>query len=138
MKRIAFLVGSLLMFTQLILPLRADPQPTAYEKALYDKSRYSVLSRLSDEDFVSYCVTMNVGGDTLLKFHDQILAKQTARADLIAQGLTAEHPQVMAIDAELRDLRAQYQIKIAEARKGLEVEASIAESTLMNLPQASR
>jgi len=116
-------------------PVHADTQPTAFEQALYNKARYQVLTKLSDEDFVSYCVTMNVGGETLLKIHDQIMTDQTKLANLINQGLTSDHPQVMAVNAELKDLRSEFAVKISEARKGLEVESRIAEETLSNLSQ---
>lgn len=135
MKTTPFLVILLLASWQLNLPARADTQPTAFEKALYDKARYDVLSKLTDDDFVSYCVTMGIGGDTLLKLHDEILLKQTELADLISEGLNNDHPQVMAVNAALKNLRAQYVVKIAEARKGLEVESKIADETLSSLSQ---
>ena len=138
MKTTTFLAGCAGALCLQLLPVQADAQPTAFEKALYEKARYQVLSKLDDEDFVSYCVTMNVGGDTLLKFHDEILAKQTELADRINEGLTADHPQVMSLNAELKDLRTQYAVKISEARKGLEIESSIAEATLTALSQSQR
>jgi hypothetical protein len=130
-----FLVILLLAFAPQILPARADTSPTAFEKALYDKARYQVLKSLGDDDFVSYCVTMGIGGDTLLKIHDQIMLKQAELADLSSEGLTNENPQVIAVNAALKDLRAQYAVKILEARKGLEVESKIAEETLSALSQ---
>jgi hypothetical protein len=138
MKKTVFLVCCVMALCTVLLPARADAQPTAFEKALYDRARYQVLSRMSDEDFASYCVTMNVGGDTLLKFHDEILAKQTELADLINSGLTGEDPKVIAVNATLKDLRSQYAVKIVEARKGLEIESTIAEATLATLPQNQR
>jgi hypothetical protein len=131
----AFLLGFLLTLGAQLLPAWGDAQPTAFEKALYEKARYRVVSKLSDEDFASYCVTMNVGGDTLLKFHDEILAKETELAKLHGEGLNDDHPEVMAVNADLKDLRAQYSVKISEARKGLEVESMIADETLSNLAQ---
>jgi len=77
MKTIPILLGCLIALSMQLLPAQADAQPTVFEKALYEKARYQVVSKLSDEDFAAYCVTMNVGGETLLKFHDEILAKQT-------------------------------------------------------------
>jgi hypothetical protein len=130
MKIIAFLAGCVLVLSLQLLPVQADDQPSAFDKALYNKSRYQVLSGLNDQEFVSYCVTMNVGGETLLKFHDQILEKQTELTDLINLGLTGEDPKVAAVNAVLKDLRAQYAVKISEARKGLEIESRIAEETL--------
>jgi hypothetical protein len=139
MKKTVFLVCCMMALCPLLLPVRgADAQPTAFEKALYDKARYQVLSRLTDVDFASYCVTMNVGGETLLKFHDEILAKQTELADLNNQGLTSDNPQVMAVNAALKDLRTQYTVKISEARKGMEIESTIAEATLTALSQTQR
>jgi len=138
MKTLAFLPACVLALSWQLSPVQADDQPTAFEKALYDKTRYQVLSGLNDQEFVSYCVTMNVGGDTLLKFHDQILQKQTELADLVDLGLTAEDPKVAAVNAALKDLRAQYAVKISEARKGLEIESRIAEETLRELPPSHR
>ncbi len=138
MRITAVLLSLFVPFAVSLRPLRADSQPTAYERALYAKARYQVLSKTSDEDLVSYCVSMNVGGETILKFHDQILAKQTELAELQAQGFTNDHPQVQAVNAELKNLRAQYAIKISEVRKALELEASIADATLSTLPQAQR
>lgn len=138
MKRTVFLISCLLALGLQLLPVQADAQPTAFEKALYDKARYQVLNKLNDEDFVSYCVTMNVGGETLLKLHDDILAKQTELTDLLKEGFTGDHPQVMSINAALRDLKAQYAVKISEARKGLEVESAIAEATLSALAQSQK
>ena len=135
MKTTTLLIGCLLALGALALPARADNAPTAFEKALYEKARYQVLSRLNDDDFVSYCVTMNVGGETLLKIHDQILTDQTTLTDLINEGMTSDHPQMMAVNAELKDLRSEYAVKISEARKGLEVESKIAEETLTALSQ---
>jgi hypothetical protein len=135
MKTTTLLIGCLLVLGAQILPARADTQPTAFEKALYDKARYAILSKLNDDDFASYCVTMNVGGETLLKIHDEILTDQTKLTDLINEGLTNDHPQVMAVNAELKDLRSEYAVKISEARKGLEVESEIAEETLTALSQ---
>ena len=118
-----------------LLPARADAPPTAFEKALYDKARYQILKGLDDDDFVSYCVTMGIGGDTVLKLHDEIMLKQTELTDLLNEGLTSEHPQVMAANAALKDLRAQFSVKILEARKGFEVESHIAEETISALSQ---
>lgn len=135
MKTNAFLLGFLLTLGVQLFPARADEQPTAFEKALYEKARFRVVSKLSDDDFACYCVTMNIGGDTLLKFHDQILAKQFELAKLQSEGFTDENPQVMAANAELKDLRSQFTVKLIEARKGLEVESKIAEQTLSDLSQ---
>jgi len=44
----------------------------------------------------------------------------------------------MAINAELKDLRAQYAVKLSEARKGLEIESTIAEATLTALSQSQK
>ena len=139
MQRTALAAACFLALIPSLMPARADTtEPTAYEQALYNKSRYQVISKLDDDAFVSYCVTMNVGGDTLLKFHDAILAKQTELTDLINQGLTNEDPRVMTINATLRDLRYQFGIKITEARKGLEIESEIANATLTALGQSGR
>jgi hypothetical protein len=138
MKSIVFFVAFALSIYLQLSPLPADDQPTAFEKALYEKTRYQVLCGLNDQEFVSYCVTMNVGGETLLKFHDQILQKQTELADLVDLGVTAEDPKVVAVNAALKDLRAQYAVKIIEARKGLEIESRIAEETLRVLPASHR
>ena len=113
--------------------LRADTQPTAYEKALYEKARYSVLGKASDEDLVSYCVSMNIGGDTLLRLHDEIMAKQVELANLQSEGISDDNSQVISVKGALKTLRAQYVIKIAEVRKALELEASIADATLSSL-----
>jgi hypothetical protein len=78
---------------------------------------------------------MGVGGDTLLKLHDEIMAKQTELANLLSEGMTNDNPQIMAVNAALKDLRAQFAVKILEARKGLEVEARIADETLSSLSQ---
>jgi hypothetical protein len=129
------LLAVLLLASSQFVPARADAQPTAFEKALYDKARYQVLEKLGDDDFVSYCVTMGVGGDTLLKLHDEIMAKQTELANLLSEGMTNDNPQIMAVNAALKDLRAQFAVKILEARKGLEVEARIADETLSSLSQ---
>jgi hypothetical protein len=138
MKSTAAVLCCLLSLGAPALPVHADAQPTAFEKALYEKARYQVLSKVSDEDLVSYCVSMNVGGDTLLKFHDEILAKQTELANLQSAGLTNDHPQVIAVNAALKDLRSQYAVKIVEVRKALELESNIADATLSSLSQAQR
>lgn len=135
MKTTALLAGCILAVGLQLSPVHADTQPTAFEKALYQKARYRVLSALNDQDFVSYCVTMNVGGETLLKLHDEILAKQTDLAELVAQGLPPDDQKVMALNAVLKNLKSQYGVKITEARRGFQVEARIAEETLSNLPQ---
>jgi hypothetical protein len=138
MKTILLLAAYVLILCSQISPVRADVEPTEFEKALYAKARNEVLCKLNDDDFASYCVTMNIGGATLLKIHDDIMEKQTELTDLISQGLNDDHPQVMAVNAALKDLRAQYAVKIAEARKGVEVEAKIAEATLTALSQYQR
>jgi len=135
MKATSFSTGLLLVSLIQFLPARADEQPTAFEKALYDRSREHILSKLDDDDFVSYCVTMNVGGDTLIKIHDEILAKQTELLDLQNQGMSDEQPQVMAVNAALKNLREQFTVKILEARKGIEEESKIADETLTALSQ---
>ena len=133
MKKTTLLVGCILTSFLPLSPVHADAQPTAFEQALYNKARYQVLTKLSDDDFVSYCVTMGVGGETLLKIHDEIMTDQTKLADLINEGLTSDHPQVMAVNAELKDLRSEFAVKISEARKDLEVESKVAEETLSAL-----
>jgi hypothetical protein len=134
MKIIFILIG--LMMPLSLLPAQADaPQPTAFEKALYDKCRYKVLKDLNDDDFVSYCTTMNFGGDTLLKFHDEILDRQTELSDLMKRGFPPDNPQVTALNDALTKLRGQLAAKVFEARKGLEVEARVAEATLEALGQ---
>lgn len=133
MKTIILLFG--LLLTLSAMPLQADAQPTAFEKALYDKARYDVLSHLNDDDFVSYCTTMNFGGDTLLKLHDDILVKQTEVAALIKRGLNPENPQVTSLNDALSELRTQLAVKVAEARKGLEIESKVAEATISSLSQ---
>ncbi len=135
MKITGLLLGCLLLLGAQFLPARADGQSTAFEKALYDRARYRVVSKLSDDEFAAYCVTMNIGGDTLLKFHDEILEKQFELTKLTSEGFNDENPQVMAVNAELKDLRTQFSVKIIEARKGLEVESKIADETLLDLSQ---
>jgi hypothetical protein len=121
-----------------LFPVRADAQTTSFEKALYDKTRYQVLCKTNDDDFVVYCVTMNLGGDTLLKLHDEILVKQAELLVLQSEGLGNEHPQVIAVNASLRDLRSQLAVKVTEARKGLEIESKIAEATLAALVEGQK
>ncbi len=111
----------------------ADGPLTIYEKALYDKARYQILSKVSDDDFAAYCVSMNVGGDTLLKFHDEVMAKEVELNKLQNEGLSNDHPQLVAVITDLKDLRSQYSLKIAEARKALELESNIADATLASL-----
>jgi len=136
MKTTPLLLGCILALAAQLLPAQADTaEPTAFEKALYDKARYQVLSKLGDDEFVSYCVTMNVGGETLLKYHDEILVKQTELTNLLNQGLTADQPQVLAVNSALKDLQKELAVKVSEARKGLEVESKIAEETLTALSQ---
>jgi hypothetical protein len=136
MKKTSLLAGCLLALGAQLFPVQADTaEPTAFEKALYDKARYQVVCKLNDDEFVSYCVTMDVGGDTLLKIHDEILTDETKLTDLLNQGLTNEHPEVRAVNAALKDLRTELAVKISEARKGLEVESKIAEETLTALSQ---
>ena len=133
MKRTALLVGTMIALGFQFLPVQADDQPGSFEKALYNKVRYQVLSKTNDEDFVCYCVTMNLGGDALIRLHEDILVKQAELQALQSEGLTNDHPQVMAVNATLKDLNAKLAVKVAEARKGLEVESKIAEATLTAL-----
>jgi len=135
MKTITLLAGCILALFFQLQPAHADTQPTAFEQALYNKARYQVVAKLNDDDFASYCVTMGVGGDTLLKIHDEIMTDQTKLTDMMNEGLTGDHPQVIAVNAELKDLRSEFAVKISEARKGLEIESKIAEETLTNLSQ---
>jgi len=132
MKRTSFLI-ILLAFGAFPRLGLADGPLTVYEKALYDKARYQVLSKTSDDDFAAYCVSMNIGGDTLLKFHDEVMAKQAEVTELQNEGLGNDHPRLVAATTELRDLKYQYSIKIAEARKALELESNIADATLASL-----
>jgi hypothetical protein len=115
--------------------VQADAQPTAFEKALYDKARYQVLNPLNDDDFVSYCTTMNFGGDTLLKIHDDILVKQTVLNELVKEGYTEDHPEIVTLNKELRNLKAELAAKVLEARKGLQLESKVAEATLAAMAQ---
>ena len=78
---------------------------------------------------------MDIGGDTLFKFHDQILSKEFELAKLQSEGFSNENAQVMAANAELKDLRDQFTVKLNEVRKGLEIESKIADETLSDLPQ---
>jgi capsule polysaccharide export protein KpsE/RkpR len=133
MKSIALSPALLLAFC--LLPIRADTEPTAFEKAVYDKARYQVLAQQNDDDFVSYCITMNFGGELLLKVHDDILVKQTELDGLLKAGYTADHPQVISLNNDLRTLRAELEVKVLEVRKGLQLEAKIAEATLSSLAQ---
>jgi hypothetical protein len=135
MKRTSFLIiafFALGAFPRLAL---ADPPLTIYEKALYDKARYQVLSKVGDDDFAAYCVSMNVGGDTLLRLHDDVMAKQAELDKLQNEGLANDHPEILSVTSELRDLKSQYSLKIAEARKALELESNIADATLASLTQ---
>jgi hypothetical protein len=132
MKSIALIFGSFMLGSLWLVPIRAD-MSGSFEKALYDKARFQVLTKASDDDFVCYCATMNLGGETLLRLHDEILVKQAELATLQSQGLTNDHPQVMAVNADLKDLRAKLAVKVVEARKGLEIESKIAEATLTAL-----
>jgi capsule polysaccharide export protein KpsE/RkpR len=138
MKITALLTIGILTLSTLFSAASADSQPTAFEQALYAKARYQVLSHTSDEDLVSYCVSMNIGGDTLLKFHDEILAKQTELAILQGGGFADDNPQVTSVQGELKNLRSQYSVKIAEVRKALEIESSIADATLDSLAHYSK
>jgi capsule polysaccharide export protein KpsE/RkpR len=135
MKTILPLAGGILAFCLLLLSAPAHADSSVVEKALYDKARYSVTSKLGDDEFISYCVTMNIGGDTLFKFHDQILSKQFELAKLQSEGFSNENPQVQAANAELKDLRDQFSVKLNEVRKGLEIESKIADETLSDLAQ---
>jgi hypothetical protein len=78
---------------------------------------------------------MNFGGDTLLKLHDDILSKQTELSDLLKAGYPDDHPQIISLNRDLRNLKAELGVKIDEARKGLEVESKVAEATLSSLSQ---
>jgi len=132
MKSIA-LVLSFLVLHAFLITARADAPPTAFEKALYEKARYAVLGKASDEDLCSYCVSMNIGGDTLLRLHDEIMAGQVQLENLQSEGLTNDNAQVQAVNAALKNEREQYSIKITEVRKALQLEASIADATLAQL-----
>jgi hypothetical protein len=133
MKTILPLAGGILAFSLLLLPALLHADPTAVEKAVHDKARYSVLSKLSDDELIAYCVTMNIGGETLFRFHDEILSKQFELAKLSSQGFSNETPQVVAANADLKDLRDQFSVKLNEVRKGLEIESRIADETLSEL-----
>jgi len=135
MKRIALLLLCCAFWALLPAPAQGDDQTSAFEKALYNKARYQILSRYNDDDFVSYCVTMNLGGETLIKVHDEIMARQAERSNLLDQGDTNDSPKVVALNTAIKILRTQYAVKIAEARKGLELESRIAEATLSALNQ---
>ncbi|HEX4139136.1 MAG TPA: hypothetical protein VHY09_02235 [Candidatus Methylacidiphilales bacterium] len=135
MKTFSPLAGGVLAVSLLLLPAPAHADSSVTEKALYAKARYSIVSKLSDDDFISYCVTMNIGGDTLFKFHDQILSKQFELAKLQSEGFSTESPQVQAANAELKDLRDQFSVRLNEVRKGLELESQIADETLSALGQ---
>jgi len=138
MKTFLPLAGGVFAFSLLLFPAPAQADPSVAEKAIYDKARYNIISKLSDDDFISYCVTMNIGGDTLLKFHDQILSKQFELAKLQGEGFSNENPQVLAANAELKDLRDQFSIKLNEVRRGLEIESKIADETLSDLSQTPK
>jgi len=134
MKIIALLL-SFLVLSASFATARADAPPTAFEKALYEKARYSVLAKVSDEDLCSYCVSMNIGGDTLVRLHDEIMTKQVELEILQNEGVSNDNAQVTSINGTLKNLRSQYSIKIAELRKALQLESSIAEATLSSLSQ---
>ncbi len=70
MKTILPLAGGFLAVGLILLPAPAHADSSVVEKAFYDKARYAVISKLSDDEFISYCVTMNIGGDSLFRFHD--------------------------------------------------------------------
>jgi hypothetical protein len=133
MKTISPLFGGVLAVILLLLPPSAHADSSVVEKALYDKARYAIVSKLSDDEFVSYCVTANIGGDSLFKFHDMILSKQFELAKLLSEGFSNENPQVLAANSELKDLRDQFSVKLNEVRKGLEIESKIADETLSDL-----
>ncbi len=135
MKTILPVAGGVLALSLLLLPPSAHADSSVVEKALYDKARYGITSKLGDDELNAYCVTMNIGGDTLFKFHDMILSKQFELAKLQSQGFSNDNAQVLAANAELKDLRDQFSVKLNEVRKGLEIEAKIADETLSNLSQ---
>jgi len=134
MKTILPLAGGVLAFV-LLLPSPAHADPTAVEKAAHDKARYTIISKLSDEELIAYCVTVNMGGETLFRFHDEILSKQFELTKLLSQGFSNENAQVVAVNADLKDLRDQFSVKLNEVRKGLEIESRIADETLSELAQ---
>jgi capsule polysaccharide export protein KpsE/RkpR len=140
MKIILPLAGSVLAVSLLLLPAPApaDSSSNVVEKALYDKARYGITSKLTDDEFISYCVTMNLGGDTLFKFHDQILSKEFELAKLQSEGFSSDNPQVQAATAELKDLRDQFSVRLNKVRKGLEIESKIADETLSDLAQSQK
>ena len=117
MKNMALLAGCVVMMGLQLLPVRADTQSSSFERALYDKTRYQVLSKASDDDFVSYCATMNFGGETLQRLHDDILVKQAELVTLQNEGLTNDHPQVLAVAAALKDLRTKLEKDLGQLFK---------------------
>jgi hypothetical protein len=135
MNKTLLLLGGILALGLSPSPVRAEGGSAAFDKAVYERARYKVISKTSDEDFAAYCVTMHIGGDALLKFHDEILSKRIELAKLISQGLGPDHPQVMALNSELKDLKAEFDVRIGEARKALELESQVAEETLSSLGQ---
>jgi len=138
MKTISTLAGGILALTLLLLPPSLHADSSVVENALYAKARYGIISKLSDDDFIAYCVTANIGGDSLFKFHDMILSKQFELAKLLSQGFSNDNPQVIAVNSELKDLRDQFSVKLNEVRKGLEIEAKIADETLSNISPNQR
>ena len=135
MKTILPLASGVIAFSLLHLPAPLHADPTAVEKAVHDKARYTIISKLSDEELIAYCVTMNMGGETLFRFHDEILSKQFELTKLLSQGFSNENAQVVAVNADLKDLRDQFSVKLNEVRKGLEIESRIADETLSELAQ---
>jgi hypothetical protein len=135
MKTILPLAGGVLAFSLLLLTVPVHADPSAVEKAVHDKARYTIISKLSDDEFIAYCVTMNIGGETLFRFHDEILSKQFELAKLLSEGFSNENAQVIAANTDLKNLRDQFSVKLSEVRKGMEIESKIADETLSELAQ---
>lgn len=132
----SILSALILVFTVTLLPKLQAQQLSAYQQALYDKSRYDTLLALSNNDLASYCITNNVRSETLGKLSSEIAAAEAELRTAASAGLRMGNPKIDSLNANILGKRQAYEAEIKQIRKGIEVDRRVAQNTLATLRKA--
>lgn len=132
------LLMQLAFLALLLLPLSAAPitEATAFERSLEKRVRAEVLLKLSDADLLAYLSSMKEAGTLLEQLRDESVKADLQALSLKAQGLEKENPIFKTAETMGAARQKLLQSELANYRKGLEVDASIAKAVLAELKKA--
>lgn len=114
----------------MILQRKESEVNDAQTMLLETEERYKQVQGLTDKDFESALVTLNIRDDNIQLIRSQLITVEGQLASLRKEGYGINHPKVIALEAMQTQLRQQLERNLTGLRKGLEVQVASARTRL--------